>query len=303
MALDGRRTRGTRNISDEELPRALEALRDLGIYSGLDEEKGYGPGQKLNMGRRMYVRKLIAEARTLFDLERSPSTGAINFVPSKAIAFYTPTDDIQNKNAREALGLNNKAWKTFPVPVIPGYKGKTVKIQASSNKKDIGLVIDYPDWALRHTIVPFDSREIFKGMRIDKDEESQKDEMVERFKEWARKTLSQFDDGKSWFRLTTKHGDVSSTKYATSIGVDVLIDDLLPKILNKYYTIGETAEGDLYVDQPDILTGISVYRRTKPPKRIRTEQLKKIQTAEFNRPKKKRVRRKSKGKKHPRTFK
>jgi len=265
MALDGRRNQAFRAIPDSELPAALAALHDLGLFADLDA-RGYRVGAKLNMGQRMYVRRMISEARIMFDYERD-SSGFVRFSPKaeKNIALYTPTTETEADNARESLGLTLKAWKTFPVPTLGGYKGKPVKISTSAKKNEIGIAIEYPSWGLIHTIVPFDYRAIFKAKKGEKldDESNPKDLIIGRFVEWAKTTLARFDHPENWFRLTTKFGDVSSTKYATSLGLTPLLEDMLPKILNKYSQFSVTSDGSpLFEQDAHILTGISVYRRT-----------------------------------------
>lgn len=286
MALDGPRKKKNKKketIANEDLPAILDAMREANFFNGLDKKNGYGKGQPLNAGRRLYVRKLLKDVRNHFDMETS-GDGKVFFRSVRPIDFYSPSNANQKENTRESLGLNAKAWKKFPVPLLPGYKGDKVKIRASTDANKLGLAVDYPDWGLRHFFFPFDYPAILNAYDFRNDELTDKDNLIEAYKEWAGKVFAPYDDGNSWFRLTTQYGDVSATKYGPAQSLGILLNSQLPSILNKYYSV-KKKDDDVELEAPMMLTGLSVYRKIGTNKR--RVSVKNLVTYEYNRPKKK----------------
>jgi len=293
MALDGERKRKRKKetIGNDELPAVLDAMRAAKFFTGLDAKHGYGKNQPLNAGRRLYVRKLLKDVRAHFDVERDPN-GKIIFREARPVAYYEPRNKNQKENARESLGLESSKWRKFPVPLLQGYKGDAVKIRASTSANELGLAVDYPDWGLRHYFLPFDQPAILRRFDFSNDEISTKDGLIEAYQEWAAEKFARFDDGNSWFRLTTKYGDVSATKYGPTANLRTLLNQQLAPIINKYYS-PVALKDDIEIEAIMQLTGVSVYRKI-------SENLRKVNTTplminEFNRPKK--ARKKSKKRK------
>lgn len=242
--------------SPERYTNVLRALQKTKLFAGISAKDGYSLRAPLNFGRRMAIRKLYNEARYLFDEHGEGKDTRL--VPAKTVAVYTSRDKKKVKTAKVIAGLKSGKWSKVLMPVMAGTKRVSIDIDTANQRARVA----YPEWHLEQFITRVDGELATFTTDLEREETTTVDELVAKMQREAREKLGDLEGDGTFFRINTIYGDVSAGKYAPTTLLDTVINDYIPKLVQRYARVTEDDDGKEHAEL-QLFTGVSAWRKTK----------------------------------------